>query len=416
VRGRPLHLLFANNLYPPYVVGGNEMQCAEVVGLLRARGHRVSVLCGRGRDLPRDPDLYGHLEIDLDRREETFLGGRIPTPWEAFKLHVFSPASYRATRRLLRRLQPDVLVAWNLYMASLAPIAAAQRLGVPTAVQLFDKWLYYGLYDLAALLKPVVPWKRAVVGLAPVLLQPLVRALIRPRRMIAVSHFIKDFYVRAGLPAQAIDVIHLAVPTTDFAVVPRVPRAPGAPLRVLFAGSLWEGKGPQTAVRAIGRLVRSGVPAELSICGGGTPHFVSFLKSVIASEGIEGQVQLHGHVPRAVVREFCQRHDVLVFPSEWDEPYAAVPMEAMSCGVPVVGTTAGGTPEAIDEGVTGFLVPPGDPDSMAAALAKLAGDEGLRASLGANAARVARERFDIQTYVERLEDYYRGSIAAAGRS
>jgi glycosyltransferase involved in cell wall biosynthesis len=409
-------LLFANNLYPPYVVGGNEMQCAEVVGLLRARGHRVSVLCGRGRDLPGDPDLYGHLEIDLDRRAETFLGGRIPTPWETFKLHVFSPTSYRATRRLLRRLKPDVLVAWNLYMASLAPIAAAQYMGVPTAVQLFDKWLYYGLYDLAALLKPVVPWKRAVVGLAPVVLQPLVRALIRPRRMIAVSRFIKDFYVRAGLPAEAIDVIHLAVPTADFTVVPRAPRGPSDPLRVLYVGSLWEGKGPQTAVRAMGCLMRSGVRAELSVCGAGTPHFVSFLKSVIAAEGIEDRVQLHGHVQRSVVREFCQRHDVLVFPSEWDEPYAAVPMEAMSCGVPVVGTTAGGTPEAIDDGVTGFLVPPGAPEPMAAALAKLARDEGLRARMGARAAAVARERFDIQTYVERLEEYYRGSLAASGRS
>jgi glycogen(starch) synthase len=408
--GRPLHLLFANNLYPPYVVGGNEMQCAEVVGLLRARGHRVSVLCGRGRDLPRDPDLYGELEIDLDRRAETFLGGRIPTPWEAFKLHVFSPASYGTTRRLLRRLQPDVLVAWNLYMASLAPIAAAQHLGVPTAVQLFDKWLYYGLYDLDALLKPVVPWKRFVVRLAPLLLQPVVRGLIRPRRMIAVSQFIKDFYVRAGLPGAAIDVIHLAVPTTEFSVVPRVPRSTGDPLRVLYVGSLWEGKGPQTAVRALGRLVRSGVRAELSVCGGGTPHFVSFLQSVIASEGVEQQVSLHGHVPRSVVRELCQRHDVLVFPSEWDEPYAAVPMEAMSCGIPVVGTTAGGTPEAIDEGVTGFLVPPADPDNMAAALARLARDESLRERLGTNAARVARERFDIQTYVDRLEAYYRGCL------
>jgi glycosyltransferase involved in cell wall biosynthesis len=407
---RPLHLLFANNLYPPYVVGGNEMQCAEVVGLLRARGHRVSVLCGRGRDLPPDPDLYGELEIDLDRRAETFLGGRIPTPWEAFKLHVFSPASYRVTRRLLRRLQPDVLVAWNLYMASLAPIAAAQQLGVPTAVQLFDKWLYYGLYDLDALLKPVVPWKRLVVRLAPLVLQPVVRGLIRPRRMIAVSQFIKDFYVRAGLPAAAIDVIHLAVPTAEFSVVPRVPRSAGDPLRVLYVGSLWEGKGPQTAVRALGRLVRSGVRAELSVCGGGTPHFVSFLESVIVSEGVGEHVSLHGHVPRSTVRELCQRHDVLVFPSEWDEPYAAVPMEAMSCGIPVVGTTAGGTPEAIDEGVTGFLVPPGDPDSMAAALARLARDESLRARLGTNAARVARERFDIQTYVDRLEAYYRGCL------
>jgi hypothetical protein len=47
-----MRLAFINNLYPPYVVGGNEMLCDEVVGSLRARGHHVSVLCGRGRRLP----------------------------------------------------------------------------------------------------------------------------------------------------------------------------------------------------------------------------------------------------------------------------------------------------------------------------------------------------------------------------
>ncbi len=68
-----MHLAFINNLYPPYVVGGNEMLCDEVVRALRARGHRVSVLCGRGLDLPSHPDLSGALEIDLDRKEKTFL-------------------------------------------------------------------------------------------------------------------------------------------------------------------------------------------------------------------------------------------------------------------------------------------------------------------------------------------------------
>src|SRR4051812_26725665 len=107
------------------------MLCDEVVGQLRARGHHVSVLCGRGRRLPARPDLTGGLEIDLDRLDETFLGGRLPTAWEAFRLHLFSPASYRATRDWLRATRPDVVVVWNLYMASLAPLVAARRSGLP---------------------------------------------------------------------------------------------------------------------------------------------------------------------------------------------------------------------------------------------------------------------------------------------
>jgi glycosyltransferase involved in cell wall biosynthesis len=405
-----MRLLFVNNLYPPYVVGGNEMLCDEVVGALRARGHHVSVLCGRGRDLPRHPDIHGALEIDLDRRAETFLGGRLPTLWETFGLHVFSPKSYRATRRALATLRPDLVVVWNLYMASLAPLAAVRRSGTPAVVHLFDKWLYWYLCDLNDLLKPVARWKRLLVH-STRLWQPAARALVMPHRMIAVSHFMKAFYARAGFPAGQIDVVHLGVPTNDFTVVPRAPRTAADPLRLLYVGALWEGKGPQTTVRALGRLTRAGVPAHLDVCGGGAARFVESLRKLIAAEGLAGRVTLRGQVERSVVRRFCQGCDVLVFPSQWDEPFAAVPVEAMSCGLPLVATTAGGTPEAVEDGVTGILVPPADPDAMAAALATLAADDGLRLRLGANAARVARERFDIQTYLDRLESCYAGLIA-----
>ena len=78
----------------------------------------------------------------------------------------------------------------------------------------------------------------------------------------------------------------------------------------------------------------------------------------------------------------------------------------------VVATTAGGTPEAIVDGETGLLVPPADPEGMARALARLAADDGLRIRLGANAARAARARFDLDGYVDRLEARYR-SLAAS---
>ena len=403
-----MHLAFINNLYPPYVVGGNEMLCAEVVESLRRRGHRVSVLCGRGRDLPEHPDLAGALEIDLDRKEETFLGGRVPSAWEAFRLHLFSPSSYRTTRRWLRERRPDVVIVWNLYMASLAPLLAARGSGIPLVVHVCDKWLYFGLYDLEALLKPVVAWKRLGLRLARQTLQPIVRWLSTPLRLIAISEFMRSMYVRAGFARGDVEVIHLGVPTREFQAAPRRQRSPGEPLRLLFAGSLWEGKGPQTAVRALGRLVRSGVSAHLDVCGGGAAHFVEFLKGVVVEEGVGEHVTLHGMVDRDVVRRFCQSRDALVFASQWDEPFAAVPIEAMSSGMAVVATTAGGTPEAIVDGQTGLLVPPGDPDALCGALRRLALDDGLRLRLGAQAARVARERFDLDGYIGRLETYYEG--------
>lgn len=407
-----MHLAFINNLYPPYVVGGNEMLCDEVVRALRSRGHRVSVLCGRGVDLPGHPDLTGALEIDLDRKEETFLGGRLPSAWEALRLHLFSPKSYGVTRQWLSERRPDVVIVWNLYMASLSPLVAALGGRAPVVVHVCDKWLYYSLFDLEALLRPVVPWKRLALGAVRYTLQPVIRRLARPHRVVAISEFMKSFYVRAGLDPGEIEAIHLGVPTRTFAFAPRRPRSVGEPLRILFAGSLWEGKGPQTAVRALGRLRRAGVSAHLDICGGGRDHFVEFLKSVIDEEGVADDITLHGKVDRDVVRDFCRSHDVLVFPSEWDEPFAAVPVEAMSCGMAVVATSAGGTREAIVDGETGIVVAPGDPQALADALRRLADDEPLRLRLGERAAEVAREQFDLDRYIDRLETYYRRCLPA----
>ena len=404
-----MRLSFVTNLYPPYVVGGNEMLCDQVVTALRARGHEVSVICGHGRLLPSPPQVYGALEIDLDRKEETFLGGRQPSAWEAYKLHSFSPQSYVSTTRLLRVLRPDLVVVWNLYLASLAPLVACRRSGRPVVIHVCDKWLAAGLTATPSGRAASLPGR--VSSSLQRLSQPLLRVAARPRPIVAISHFIKGVYVRAGFPAEDIDVIHLGVPTRDFACVERRETNDGA-LRLLYVGSLWEGKGPHVAVRALARLVRSGVTrAHLDVCGTGTPQFVAWLGQVVAEEGMESHVTFHGFVPADAVRRHCQSHDVLVFPSQWDEPFAAVPVEAMSCGMAIVATTAGGTPEAVVDGETGILVPPGDAEALALALRRLASDAGLRRKLGAAAARRARELFDFDAYVDRLEAYYANVIA-----
>jgi glycosyltransferase involved in cell wall biosynthesis len=402
-----MRLAFVTNLYPPYVVGGNEMLCEEVVNALRARGHEVAVVCGRGRDLPARPDMHGVLPLDLDRKAETFLGGRVPGTVEAFRWHVFDGAAYRATRQALGRADPEVVVVWNLYLASLGPLVAARRHGPPVVTHVCDKWLYFSLADAGPVLN-LDPWGKRRVLLAQRLARPLLRRALLPLRVVAISEFMRRFYLDAGFPAEDVQTIRLGVPLQEFAYRERPPRPPGSPLRLLYVGGLWEGKGPQTAVRALGRLKREGLRAlHLDVCGSGTPAFLEWLRGVIAEEDVAEAVTLHGFVQRRVVRDFCQSHDLLLFPSQWDEPFAAVPVEAMSTGMAVVATTAGGTPEAITDGKTGLLVPPGDAAALAAAVRRLVEDDGLRLRLGAAAARAARERFSFDHYIDGLEESYR---------
>lgn len=88
------------------------------------------------------------------------------------------------------------------------------------------------------------------------------------------------------------------------------------------------------------------------------------------------------------------------------ENFPVVVLEALACGTPVVATAVGGIPEQIQEGATGFLIPPGDSDAMAARLLWLHTNETVRRGMGNNAAKDARARFGLVNMVAGYLDWY----------
>lgn len=405
IEASSMKIALINNLYPPYIIGGNEILAHDVVEELRRRGHIVHVVVGKGRDLPADGYTHGVLDLDLDRKNETFLGEKQPTPVDIFNWHLFNHKSYKTTKQLLQFIKPDLVIVWNLYMASMAPLVAASKLRIPTVIHVCDKWLLYSLKDLEPLLRPSTIWQRLATRLLRETLQKALYRMVDLSYIISISHFIRDKYTALGFPEDAFRVIHLGIPTDLFAPVPKLPKGK---INFLYVGGLWEGKGPQVAIRALGHLVhQSGMTnVHLDCYGEGTENFKRYLQGIIKQQGVGEYVSFHGFVERDKIVKAYQTHDILVFPSIWDEPFAAVPIEAMSCGMAIIATTAGGTPEAIEDEVTGLLVPPNDPVELAAAMKRLAMDGELRSRLGRTAAAVARKRFDFTTYVDKLEECY----------
>jgi L-malate glycosyltransferase len=97
--------------------------------------------------------------------------------------------------------------------------------------------------------------------------------------------------------------------------------------------------------------------------------------------------------------------DVFVLSSLW-EAFAIVILEAMALGKPVVATNIGGMPEAIDEGVNGFLVPPRDPEKIASRILDLLNDDALRHRMGQEGKKKVHDRFSIENMVEKVEQVY----------
>jgi glycosyltransferase involved in cell wall biosynthesis len=116
---------------------------------------------------------------------------------------------------------------------------------------------------------------------------------------------------------------------------------------------------------------------------GPSSSYSDYLTKRLLSLNISENVTFVGQVPSEQVAKFYQTADLFVFPSICNEPFGMGIIEAMACKLPVVGTRAGGIPEIIEDGKTGFLVEPEDIRALSKAILDLLSNENLRIQMGA---------------------------------
>ncbi len=118
------------------------------------------------------------------------------------------------------------------------------------------------------------------------------------------------------------------------------------------------------------------------------------------------QPYCHFEPTTGAVTDWIRAMDVFVLPSR-SEAFSNSLMEAMACGCAVIASDVGGNPELVSHDSTGFLFPNGDVGALSAALARLAENPALRASLGVRAAALIRERFTLAVAARRMAAIYR---------
>jgi glycosyltransferase involved in cell wall biosynthesis len=158
---------------------------------------------------------------------------------------------------------------------------------------------------------------------------------------------------------------------------------PHAPVRVLYVGWLSAVKGIYDLLR-VAAAVRQAQPDVLfDVLGTGrTPADTDAVRREIEARGLAATVRLHGVKTGQDKVAVFARANVLCTPTHWDAFPVAV-LEAMSAGLPVLGTHVGGLPSMVEQGRGGALTPLGDVEGMAAALLQLAGSPDLRHVMGA---------------------------------
>lgn len=160
---------------------------------------------------------------------------------------------------------------------------------------------------------------------------------------------------------------------------------------ILQLGRMVPRKGVDNVIRALARVKKVSVPVRLIVVGGETDDVdpisnpeIARLQAIAAEEGVEESVTFAGRKSRDILKYYYAAADVFVT-TPWYEPFGITPLEAMACGTPVIGANVGGVKYSVEDGKTGYMVPPNDPDCLAVKLYELLHDPALRKKMGENA-------------------------------
>lgn len=232
-------------------------------------------------------------------------------------------------------------------------------------------------------------------GIAPAraaeLRQQETAALAFTRRVIVTSPATATAVQAMGVPADRIGIVLPGVNAP-----PTPPAAPSAPpgqaLRLLCVATLTPRKGHLLLIEALAGLRH--LPWHLDCVGSADrdPATTTALQAAIQANDLTDRVTLHGERPPAAIAGAYEAADLFVLPS-WHEGYGMAFAEALSHGLPVVGTTAGAIPGTVPADA-GILVPPGDTAALRDALERLLTDGAFRQSLAAGARRARFPTWD----------------------
>lgn len=367
--------------------GGQNVHVAALSTALAERGHEVTVYTRRD-----DPDLPDRVPFAPGVTVEHLTAGP-PAPVGKDDLPPHLPELTASLRAALQRERPELVHA-HFWMSGLCSLEATAGLDLPV-VQTFHA------------LGTVKRREQGHDDTSPELRIPAEHRLAREAGVIATCRDEVVELAAMGCDTERVVVVPCGVDTEVFAPLGPTRRR-GERVRLLVIGRLVRRKGLSDVLQALVdvpdvELVVVGGPASEAL---DTDRAAARTRAEIDELGLRDRVRLFGRASHEDVAAWIRASDVVVC-APWYEPFGIVPLEAMACGVPVVGTAVGGLLDTVRDGRTGRLVPPRRPDLLADALREVAADPVLRARMGAAGRRRVLSRFSWDRVAEETERAYR---------
>jgi glycosyltransferase involved in cell wall biosynthesis len=373
---RPIRVLFVE---PDLQIGGAERHVTTLLPRMDPARFTPSVIC-----IGEEGGLFGSLTAASVDARALHLGG--------------ARNALRALAELImvtRRSRPDVVVVRSFNAETLGRIAA-RIAGVKHSIV----WVH-SMLDLrprsrfrVAIDRALTRWTSGYFGVAE-----------------AQRHYLVN---ELGIPADKIRIIHNGVdltvfdPSTDRSVLAEFGFTEHDPVVGIVAG-LHPWKDHATLLHAARKVIDSMPDAKFLIIGDGVTR--PQLETLCASLQIAANVHFTG--ARDDVARLLAAIDVFALTST-TEAFPISLLEAMACGRPAVCTAVGGVPEVLDDGVSGYLVPPRDPQRLADRLLKLLSDPDAARRMGRAGRDCVEARFSLEQSVARAEQAIQDVVTGRG--
>jgi glycosyltransferase involved in cell wall biosynthesis len=230
-----------------------------------------------------------------------------------------------------------------------------------------------------------------------------------PDAVFAVSEQVRRHAIEVDrIDAARAQTIYNGLNLADWDAVPGLVKNPGEFL-VTTVGNIRKVKGHDVFIRAAATIVKQFPKASFSIAGEILePPYFAELKALVQELNLVNHVRFDGGVTN--LRQHLAAADIFVLPSR-SEGFSNAIIEAMASSLPVVATDVGGNAEAVKDGMTGFLVPPEDPDALSAAILRLLSDPRQAKAMGSAGRNLVEERFTTEAMMNQVAGTYRKLLA-----
>jgi glycogen synthase len=380
-----LRILVISNLYPPQVLGGYERSIADFSRLLHHRGHEVLVLTS---DTPQfsasHTSQYPDPPVD---RCLSLMGGWSTqgTQWfEYDRIRAGTQQNQDTLRQQIQAFQPDVCLAGNLDFLQVETELLKLLLAAEISV---------AHYVMNA--NPGYPWDQA----------PQQAAFC----FLTCSNWVTQQLAAANYPVASTRTLY---PGADVEAFYQAELPPRDRLRIAYASLVAPYKGADVLIEALSLLHDAGVEFEATIAGGTfVPEFAAALEEFVTAEGMQSKVKFTGALSRQELIELYKTHNVLAFPSRFEEPFGISQIEAMAAGLTLVTSGTGGAGEIVAvSGQDGLLFESENPLDLADVLAALPADPERWRTIAVNGQQRAMTEFSQTKAVEQLEQVFQDLV------